>query len=253
MASLPDRFPTVPGLTFAAYYVAASTDDVRYVGGDWYDAFSLPDGSIAIVIGDVAGHGLDAAVVMGQVRNGMRSLFTVLHDPAEVVAAMDRQLASAPELVLVTTIVCVYRDGELRWANAGHPPLLLAPAAGPSRYLTATPNQPLGLGDGRYDTHRSPIEPGDVVLGYTDGVMEHRARSLDEGLDRLRRLLDGTTARDPQALCDLLLDEGLSGLVRDDDACLLAVRRDHPGARDPARLTGGSDPAAAIATADRPI
>jgi integral membrane sensor domain MASE1 len=226
VAALPEQLPTVPGLSFGAGYEAASNDSALHVGGDWYDAFPLPNGSTAFVIGDVAGHDLPAAVVMAQVRNGLRSLLFELHDPSKAMTAMDDQLAAPVDPIPVTAIIALYTDGDLVWTNAGHPPLLLVPSSGPVRYLTSQPNRILAVGRSRYDTHRTRLDPGDVVVAYTDGVMEHRARSLDDGLVHLAQLAEQATTRDPQSLCDLLLEQGLDGLRRHDDACVIAIRRD---------------------------
>lgn len=225
VAALPEELPTVPGLSVAARYEAASIEDTVRVGGDWYDAFPLPDGSTAFVIGDVTGHDLSSAVVMAEVRNGLRSLLTELGEPDQALAAMDRQLAGHPELTLVTAIGAVYADGELCWANAGHLPLLFVPSDGPVQYLTPPSNLILGTGRGRYETHRTRLDPGDGVVAYTDGVIEHRTRTLDDGFARLAELLTGASIRDPQAVCDLLIQEGLTGLGRDDDACVMTIHR----------------------------
>jgi serine phosphatase RsbU (regulator of sigma subunit) len=217
----------VPGLDLAARYAPAAADDALHVGGDWYDAFPLEGGATAFVIGDVSGHDLGAAVVMGQLRNGLRSLLTELGDPGRVMAAMDRQLAATSStLTLATVVIAVYDGGCLRWTNAGHPPLLLAPAAGPARYLRETPNPLLGLGRSRYDTHLTHLDDGDLVVAFTDGVVEHRSWPLDDALAHLAELVaTAAPSRDPQALCDRLLTHGLDGRRRGDDACLLVIRR----------------------------
>lgn len=225
-AVLPDRLPTVPGLTFAARYLPASSDAAVHVGGDWYDAFELPNGRTAFVVGDVAGHDLAAAVVMGHLRNGLRSLLIELDDPAQVMAALDRQLTTSDDAALATVIIAVVDDGEIRWVNAGHPPLLLAPAEGPAGYLDGGPDPMIGIGigQGHYVSRVAPLRPGDLVVGFTDGLVEHRTWSLDEGFAHLVRLVDTTPTRDPERVCDLLLAEGLGGRHPEDDACILAVR-----------------------------
>lgn len=230
-AALPERLPITPGLSLAVRHQAASPEATVRVGGDWYDAFVLPDGSTGIVIGDVTGHDLVSAAVMMNVRNGLRSLLMELGDPARAMAAMDRQLMANTEPTLVSAILALYADGDFRWANAGHPPLLYVPDRGSVQYLGSVPNSLLGIGQGRYDTQRLALNPGDVVIGYTDGVVEHRNRTTDDGSAHLVRLVEGASDRDPQALCDLLMESGLDGLVRDDDACVLAIRRNCSEAR----------------------
>lgn len=226
VAALPQDLPAVPGLDLAALYAPAAADDALHVGGDWYDAFPLEGGTTAFVIGDVTGHDLGAAVVMGQLRNGLRSLLAELGDPGRVMAAMDRQLAATSRsLTLATVVIAVYDGGCLRWTNAGHPPLLLAPAAGPVRYLSETPNPLLGLGRGRYDTHETNLYDGDLVVAYTDGVIEHRTWPLDDALAHLAELVATAPSREARSLGDRLLAHGLGGRRRDDDACLLVMRR----------------------------
>jgi integral membrane sensor domain MASE1 len=227
-AALPQRLPAVPGLALAARYVPAAADDALHVGGDWYDAFPLQGDATAFVVGDVTGHDLGAAVTMGQLRNGLRSLLTELGDPGRALAAMDRQLAAtSPDLTLATVIIAVYDDGDLRWANAGHPPLLFAPAAGPVRYLCETPDPLLGLGQSSYDTHHTRLNDGDLVVAFTDGVAEHRTWPLDDALEHLAQLVATAPSRDPQSLGDRLLAHGLDGRRRDDDACVVVISRVH--------------------------
>lgn len=224
VAVLPDSLPAVPGLALAARYVPASSDAAIHVGGDWYDVFELPGGATALVVGDVAGHDLDAAVVMGHLRNGLRSLLRELEDPGAVMAALDRQLAATADGVLATAVIATYRDGELWWANAGHPPLLVASGAS-VRYLDDAADAMIGVGQGSYATHRTLLEAGDVLVGFTDGLVEHRGWSLDEAFTNLAALVEAAPSRAPGPLCDRLLEEGLGGRSRDDDACVLVVRR----------------------------
>lgn len=223
-AALPERLPTAPGLSLAVRHQAASADITVRVGGDWYDAFVVSGGSTGIVIGDVTGHDLASAAVMMNVRNGLRSLLIELGDPSLAMAAMDKQLVANSDLTLVSAIVAIYTDGDLLWTNAGHPPLLYVPDRGSVQYLS-NHNSLLGLGQGSYDTQRLALDPGDVAIGYTDGVVQHRNRTMDDGFAHLVRLLEETSDRDPQALCDLLMESGVEGVVRDDDACVLAIRR----------------------------
>lgn len=224
-AVVPGRLPSAAGLEIAAGYAAASTDAAVHIGGDWYDVFEIGDGSTALVVGDVTGHDLGAAVLMSQLRNGLRSLLVELRDPSQVMQALDRQLAATTETALATAIIAVHRSGELRWTNAGHPPLLLAPVDGPARYLSGGTGRILGLGDSSYETACAALHDGDIVVAFTDGVIEHRSWSLDEAFTQLAGLAARTAAAGPQAVCDIALAEGLGGRRRDDDACVLAARR----------------------------
>jgi serine phosphatase RsbU (regulator of sigma subunit) len=161
---------------------------------------------------------------MGQLGNGMRSLFIESEEPADVLAALDRQLAAASASV-ASSICARYRDGVLTWSNAGHPPLLVVPTTGPSRYLDADPSPMLGLGTSTYATHTAAIGEGEAVIAFTDGLIEHRSWSLGDALDHLVAVAGATTRRDPESRCDALLASGLGGRRREDDACILVMQR----------------------------
>lgn len=225
-AVLPDDLPVVPGLSFAARYAPAVEDDVSHVGGDWYDAFTA-NGDVIVVVGDVSGHDLAAALVMGQVRNGLRTLFIEHDDPGRVLSVLDRQLALVDDGPIATAVCIRYRDGELAWTSAGHPPLLLLRSTGDASYLEGAAAPVLGVGvrDHEYAPHAARLERGDLLIAFTDGVIEHREWSLDDGLEHLRRLAATAPTRDPDALCQLLLAEGLGGRERTDDACVLVLAR----------------------------
>lgn len=225
-AVLPEQLPSVPGVELAARYAPAFVDASLHVGGDWYDVFTLPSGATALAVGDVAGHDLQAAVVMAQLRNGMRSLFIETEDAAHVLSALDRQLALAGDGVIATAICASYRDGVVTWANAGHPPLLLASAAdGSVRLLDDDPRPVLGIGDSEYRAQSVALAPGDVLVGFTDGLVEHRSWPLSEAFAALVSLVGHAPSRDPEALCAVLLEHGLGGRRREDDVCVLVARR----------------------------
>ncbi|CAA9216815.1 MAG: Serine phosphatase RsbU, regulator of sigma subunit [uncultured Acidimicrobiales bacterium] len=225
LAVLPEGMPVVPGFQLAARYAPAIDDATIHVGGDWYDAFELPSGAMALAVGDVGGHDLPAAVVMAQLRNGLRSLFMDNEDPASALASLDRQLAVTFDGLFATAISARLSGGEVTWSNAGHPPLLLAPADGSVRYLAGDPDPMLGIGEATYSVQTTHLEVGDVLIGFTDGLIEHRSWSLDDALDHLAELVKGAPTRDPETLCDLLLEGGLGGRPREDDVCVLVLRR----------------------------
>ena len=224
-AVLPEDLPAVPGIVFAARYAPAIEDDVSHVGGDWYDAFTVANGDLTIVVGDVAGHDLSAALVMGQVRNGLRTLFVEHDDPARILSVLDRQLAQVLDGPIVTTVCIRYCGGDLIWTSAGHPPLLLVRRDGTAGYLDGAPGPVLGVGVGGYVHHAARLEPGELLIAFTDGVVEHRDWSLDDGFEHLRRLAETSPTRDPDALCERLLTGGLKGRARSDDACILVIAR----------------------------
>jgi serine phosphatase RsbU (regulator of sigma subunit) len=197
------------------------------IGGDWYDAFLLPDGRLALAVGDVTGHDLRAATVMGQVRNAVRAYATEHPDPGAVLARVNTLLARLPELDLVTMLYGVYDPvcHELVWSNAGHPPPLLR-RGDAATALTVEGGLLLGvIPDGEpYPEHRIRLGPGDSVLWYTDGIVDHRAIDPVEALERLRRAY----ARAPGGADELLgsvSSDMLADGQREDDVCLLALCR----------------------------
>ncbi|MCZ2807156.1 PP2C family protein-serine/threonine phosphatase [Modestobacter sp. VKM Ac-2983] len=223
--------PRVAGLESAVRYLPASRH--TQVGGDWYDAFSLPDGSTMLVIGDVAGHDAPAAATMAQVRAMLQAIAQRSPgSPAAVLSALDEVLAGLGLTTLVTVTAARIDaraqdavDGTrlLRWSNAGHPPLLLARADGGVVLLDRTPESLLGIAPGAPRTdHTVRLCPGDTLLFYTDGLIERRGAPLDDGLAWLVGELSRTGREPLDRLCDDLLGQ-LGGRV-DDDVALLAVR-----------------------------
>lgn len=218
--------PDVPGLDISACYQASPT--AAEIGGDWYDAFVLPDGAVQLAIGDVAGHDLTAVVCMGQVRNMLRAL-VVDHDepPGDTL----RRLDTAIEILNVErAATCVLARLErvegawrFRYAAAGHPPPLLVTWDGDSRFLHEASNPLLGLCyDQPWISAVESLPPGGMLLLYTDGLIERRGEDLDSGLDRLRRYAV-LLARDPLGrVCEELL-AGMP-VTGEDDMALIAVR-----------------------------
>ncbi len=206
------------------------------VGGDWYDAFLTSDGASCLVVGDVTGHDRQAAAVMGQIRNLLRGLAHTLGDPPGLVlAAVDLAMQDLQVGALTTVVLATVEQTDeqrrhglrtLRWSNAGHPPPLLIEADGTSRLLTGDPDLLLGLDPttGRTD-HSVELQPGATVLLYTDGLVERRGASLDDGLAWLLEATHGQFESTPDELCDTLL-EAVGGTAEDDIALL--VMRAHP-------------------------
>ena len=187
-AALPVALPVVPGLDVGAHYRPARAR--QPVGGDWYDAFVLDDGELALVVADVAGHGQEAAAYMVQVRNIFRAVATEHIRPDAVLAGVDRvlQRLNEPGAPFVT---CCYatldpRSWELRWALAGHPPPLIARLDGTGERCATVPGPPLAtLPDSVYETGSATLGRGDVLVLFTDGLVERRDEAIDDGLDRL--------------------------------------------------------------------
>jgi PAS domain S-box-containing protein len=223
---LPKSLPSVAGIALAARYEAAGRG--AEVGGDWYDAFALPGGRLGIVVGDVAGRSIPAASAMGQLRTVTRTLAVGdegHRSPGETLTRLNRyQLATGDdELFTVVYAIIDPTERTVAWAAAGHPPPLLRPSAGQPGYLD-TGGGLTGISDNEYGTFQEPIGPGDVLVLYTDGLVERRGESLDAGLERLASaVVSGPD--DPEALATHLLgrvlpqDEPLH-----DDVTALVVR-----------------------------
>jgi hypothetical protein len=219
--------PPVPGLQLAVRYLPAVRE--TQVGGDWYDAFPLPCGDAMLVIGDVAGHDAVAAASMAQARGLLRGIAqTVEGSPAAVLGALDRALWNLGEDTPVTVVVAIVRpspDGTalLRWANAGHPPPVVAGADGAVEVLACEPDLLLGVDPtaARAD-HERVLAPGDTLLLYTDGLVERRGVPLDAGIAWLAGELAGLAGRPLGPLCDALLADMAEGPA--DDVAVLAAR-----------------------------
>ena len=244
---LPDRLPSVPGIILEARYLPVTRN--MEIGGDWYDAFRLPDGRLAVATGDVMGKGLTAAAGMGRVRNALRALALTDPRPAAVLAGLDR-LFTATELdEQVTTVAYLVLDpvtGEGLAGNAGHlPPLLLSRDA-PPRLDTTEAGTPLGWACPRQQ-YVFRLPPGTTAVLYSDGLVENRRRGLDSGLDELVSVAAQARpgmVEDPARLLEYLVDRMLTGYEQDDDVTVLVLhvpRRDGPA---PQRPPGGVIPAA---------
>ena len=222
-AILPRELPTLPGAEVAAEYVAAS--EHATVGGDWFDVFALLDGTVAVSVGDVAGNGIDAAQIMVQVRSAGRVAALAGHDAAGVLASQNALMIAAGLGPFATALFAVYQPatGSLSWASAGHlPPVVVS--SGRASLLTTQPGPPLGVvDDPSYPLATSVLGPGDRLVLYTDGLVERRGESIDEGIERLRMLmpLGGTAGDACRALLDLL--DVSTGST--DDVCVLTLDR----------------------------
>jgi serine phosphatase RsbU (regulator of sigma subunit) len=224
-AALPKTLPASPSLHLAAGYRAAS--EGTQVGGDWYDAFELQSGHIALVVGDAAGHGLQAAALMAQIRNALRAhLFDSL-GPSESLAKLSSFVATQ-EPDAFATIICVEINplsGEGVWASAGHPAPIVLGHDGTSRHLSGKPAPPIGCCDlpvsARPIEHALALRPGDRLVMFTDGLFERRGIDLDIGLTHLMITTEQTLGNaDAASACDFILREMLAG-AHDDDVCLL--------------------------------
>lgn len=229
-ALLPEKLPAIEGAEFCAAYRPAS--DEAEVGGDWFDAFALSDGRVAVSVGDVAGHGLEAAVIMGEVRQAIRTAAVAAESASAVLDYVNRIFLLRQSLGIVTAVFAIYdpASSELRYACAGHPPPLMALSKGPVRALPAG-TLPLGCRDELQSREWTFTVPaGAHVVFYTDGLVEND-RDLVGGerllLEAVRRLLcDGSVGDEERADPALALQERIFSKVsnRDDAAVLILLR-----------------------------
>jgi serine phosphatase RsbU (regulator of sigma subunit) len=210
----------LPGLRAVVRYLPASAHS--RVGGDWYITAEMPGGSVLLAIGDVAGHGLDAAAGMARLRGALAGLAITGASPERLVGWLNDLVHHvAPEHT--ASVMAGYFDPDSRdltWAQAGHPPPLLVRGSA-ARPLGQPAGILLGAGPGGYEAMTVRLEPADIVLLYSDGLVERRNRSLDEGLSMLARAAAGIS--DPEQLIAAVLD-ALSSADSEDDTCLVALR-----------------------------
>ncbi len=209
----------LPGLRTVVRYLPAS--QASRVGGDWYITAEMPDGSVLLAIGDVGGHGLEAAAGMARLRGALAGLAITGAPPERLLGWLnDLVWHVSPEHT--ASVIAGYfdpRDRVLTWAQAGHPPPVLV------RGAWALPLEPpagilLGAGRAAYDAERLMLRPGDLLLLYSDGLVERRDRSIDEGVERLVAAVRGVD--DPERLVAVALD-ALGPTHTDDDTCLVAL------------------------------
>jgi serine phosphatase RsbU (regulator of sigma subunit) len=220
---LPARPAVVTGLDVAARYVPGAEVGV---GGDWYDLFALPSGHIGVVIGDVAGSGLRAAVVMGRFRSALRAYALESTDPADVLARLDRKIQLFEPNAMATAIYAILdpTHASVTMSSAGHlPPMLVTPTES-ARLTSVAADLPLGAYHDapRHNTQMS-LEAGDCLLFYTDGLVERRDRAIAEGLDMLRRSLVNAPA---ELICATVTAALLRDGLATDDIAILAIRRE---------------------------
>ncbi|MEU6271038.1 SpoIIE family protein phosphatase [Streptomyces populi] len=221
------QMPRVPGLEMTVRYLPAP--DASQVGGDWYDAFPLSDGSTALAIGDVVGHDLEAAAGMAQVRNMLRAYaWSQTEPPSRIVERLDEAIRHITDVTMATMILARVEEAEgdgwkLSWSNAGHPPPLLISHDGLAEYLTDGHGILLGVQAGRRPDATTPLPPGSTLVLYTDGLVEELGHTLDDGLQRLRRHAAALAHRPLASFTDQLLRR-VRPAGNDDDVALLALR-----------------------------
>ncbi|WP_232050216.1 SpoIIE family protein phosphatase [Actinoplanes sp. OR16] len=232
---LPSGLPVLPGLQVAASYLLADADTAA--GGDWFDAVSRPDGQVALVVGDVVGHGVTASGVMGQLRAVLQERLDAGAGIAEALAAADR-LTSRVRAAHAATVCLALLDpatGEMSYCTAGHPPPLLISATGATRYLPGTGGMPLGTG-GTFPVRSARLSTGDLLLLYSDGIVERPGAGADGAAELAQVAADAAAGRalhDPGATAaERVCTQTVELLVRSgghaDDITLLAAQRVSP-------------------------
>jgi serine phosphatase RsbU (regulator of sigma subunit) len=218
---IPSALPAVAGAEMAGRYVPGS----GVVGGDWYDAFTLPSGELCVVIGDVAGSGLPAAVIMGRMRSALRAYALETPDPAEVLRRLDRKMQHFEPDALATVLYAVFDPAldQVRVCMAGHFPPVIALPGLPAELASIAAGLMIGVSP---DTPRRvttlPIPAGALLCFYTDGLIERPGQMIDDGLERLRRVV---VAQPPEAVCAEVMGELVGREPARDDIALLIIRR----------------------------
>jgi putative methionine-R-sulfoxide reductase with GAF domain len=224
---VPTALPAVAGVELAARYVPGSGG----VGGDWYDVFTLPTEELCVVIGDVAGSGLPAAVIMGRMRSALRAYALETRDPAEVLGRLDRKMQHFEPDAMATVLYAVIDPGLDRMdiCLAGHFPPIIACPEQPAALARVETGVIIGVADPvRRPVTTVPIQPGTLLCFYTDGLIERPGELIDDGL---ARLCDATTAQSPEVACAAVMQALVgSGPARDDIALLMVrCQADRPG------------------------
>lgn len=222
---LAESLPRIPGLDLAVRYLPAT--EGADVGGDWYDAFAVHGGRVALVTGDVAGHSITSAAIMGQVRTLLRAYAIDNPDPSRVLRRTNTALSKVLPETLASVVYAVLdpATGHLTYANAGHPPPILVTADGHCEYLVDTSGIMLGAAkEAGFVTHVRRISPGTAMLCYTDGLIEDRHRDIAGGLAILADALKHAAPLTAEAMCATAQSALLGTAERADDVCLLAAR-----------------------------
>jgi len=218
---LPPQLPVLPGLEMAARYVPGHEFGI---GGDWYDVFTLPSGWLGVVIGDISGHGLASAVIMGRVRSALRAYTLIADDPAEALALLDRKIHHFEAGSLTTALYAMISPDRtrMRLSSAGHLRPVLAVPGRAARLLDMRVDAPLGIGRPHLTRHTTEVElpAGALLLCYTDGLVERRHEIIDVGL---QALIEVVRPDAPEQVCTTVMSSiGLDQPT--DDIAILAVR-----------------------------
>jgi len=218
---VPSALPAVPGAEMAGRYIPGS----GAVGGDWYDVFTLPSGELCVVIGDVAGSGLPAAVIMGRMRSALRAYALETRDPAEALARLDRKMLHFEPNAMASVLYAVIDPAldRMHVASAGHfPPVLAAPGQ-PAELAEVPAGMLIGiLPEAQRPVSTVKIPPGALLCFFTDGLVERPGEVIDEGLARLCGAL---VAESPDMACSAVMGALVGSEPARDDIALLVMRR----------------------------
>lgn len=217
---MPERLPEIPGVALAGRYLPGSPETI---GGDWYDVFTLPTGQVALAIGDVAGRGVWAAGIMGQLRHALRAYAIEGNSPARIAERLNRLIEPG---AMATLLYLVFDPATwtVQYANLGHPPALVVTPEGSASFLQGG-SPPLGTM--LAFSHREEtiaLRPGSTIVLYTDGLIEVRGEPIDNGLARVAEAATRAFGRDLDGLLDHLLVEVLNRKLAEDDVAILALR-----------------------------
>jgi GAF domain-containing protein/anti-sigma regulatory factor (Ser/Thr protein kinase) len=218
---LPAQLPELPGLEMAARYLPGADD--THVGGDWYDVVLLPHGRVGLAIGDVVSRGVRAAAVMGQMRIALRAYALDGDGPGAVLDRLDRLVRGLGEREMATVAYLVLDPGHrtLTISLAGHLPPVIVSASGEARLLDAVRSRPIGVAAARrYEETTVEIERGDTIVLYTDGLVERRGASIDDGMTMLTESAAASAGLGAEELCDRLVAAAEADSVPDDVAVL---------------------------------
>jgi serine phosphatase RsbU (regulator of sigma subunit) len=197
------------------------------IGGDWYQVLDAGSGRIAAVVGDAVGHGLGAAAAMGQLRASIATAVANDPEPNHAIAAVDLFAVQGADTIGASLAYVLFdTDGQARHSSAGHVPVILAPASGASRLLEGGRRPLLGFraSDERNGTEDFRFDTGDIVVMFSDGLVERRGETIDDGLKRLVDTVDQTRHMSPQAMCASILERMTDGYEPDDDIALLVIK-----------------------------
>ena len=207
----------------AASYVPATGLEI---GGDWFQLLDAGDGRLAAIVGDAVGHGLASAAAMGQLRASFATAVSIDPDPITALASVDKFAGLGSDTVAASAAyVLVDPTGFATYASAGHPPIVVVPSGGPAHIVEGARGSLLGYRTPAVDGRTFPFEPGDLIVMFTDGLVESRTEPIDDGITRLITTVDAIRDLSPQQVCETLVATLTKDRVVEDDIAILILRR----------------------------